>query len=121
MFRPLLAIVGLAASGALVTAAETSIPFGAPPPKSQTIPATTLITSVAPSSTPFGAPNDISIPLSVIKAAPLIEHPPENTTFIPIVGKDNSTLVAARPDLQEYVDSMTLNVRSLPSFLSPHN
>jgi hypothetical protein len=75
-------------------------PFGgsAPAPENNTTPTPT---------------EDISIPLASILAAPIIDLPPASPTLVQIEGGSNSTLVDARPDLQEHVDTASLNVSSI--------
>lgn len=92
-----LTLLGLLATSVLATPQG---PFGGSPPPAQN--------STTPTTT-----QDISIPLASILAAPVIDHAAENTTFIPVAGGSNSTLVDARPDLQDYVDNTILNVSSL--------
>lgn len=107
-------VLSLLALGAIVTAAP-QLPSKAPKPVSTSAIAPTVTALdtassaiITPSGTASAAPADaspIAIPESVIDAAP-IKDISTNNTLVSIPGVvSNSTLVDARPDLQEYVNS----------------
>lgn len=114
-------LLSLFALGAIVTAAPQLLSNA---PKSvstsDTAPtvtalATTSAAIIAPSSTAAAAPvsaSQIAIPDSVIDAAPIHDISTDNT-LVSIPGiVSNSTLINARPDLQEYVNSANVTGNS---------
>src|SRR5712664_1034541 len=57
-----------------------------------------------PQSTGGTKPTTIKLSASDITAAPVTKSAPPSPELVPIPGSDNSTLVAARPELQDTVD-----------------
>jgi hypothetical protein len=124
MVRFIAQALRLLAIGNMVTAN----PAGILPSKSVaplvTSPAGTKTSTAVPAST-----GKIEISDAALDAAPVASQPQSNASLVSIPGKaDNSTLVAARPDLQTHVQTTLVNStskvkRDIVSFLSnlPHD
>ncbi|KAH6666945.1 hypothetical protein B0J14DRAFT_642825 [Halenospora varia] len=103
-------LLGLLALGSIAAAAPQLVPGTA-----TVAPVATTQASVAPpppQATATTAPTSgkIDIPLDVINAAPVDNTPATDPSLASIPGKvDNSTLVAARPELQTYVNSANVS------------
>ncbi len=118
MARLMVHLLGLLAIGTIVSAAPPTFPSEG----THSVPAPSATRTKVASATAIPSASStakISIPDDVIQAAPVQNHPVKDPALASIPGKDNSTLVQARPELQAYVndasaaDNKTTPKRSL--------